>query len=96
MSNRSYYVYIMSNFSKTLYIGVTGDLQRRVYEHKNKLVPGFTSKYNMTKLVYFEETDDVSYAISREKQLKRWHREWKINLIESVNKNWEDLAYEWF
>jgi putative endonuclease len=86
----------MSNHSKTLYIGMTNDLQRRVHEHKNKLVEGFTKKYNITKLVYFEETDDVSAALGREKQLKNWHRQWKINLIESVNKNWNDLADGWF
>jgi putative endonuclease len=86
----------MSNHSKTLYIGMTNDLQRRVHEHKNKLVEGFTKKYNITKLVYFEETDDVSAALGREKQLKNWHRQWKIYLIDSVNKNWNDLADGWF
>jgi len=79
-----------------LYTGVTNDLKRRMYEHKNKLIPGFTSKYGITKLVYFQETDDISAANSREKQLKRWHRNWKINLIETENKNWEDLTSGWF
>lgn len=71
---KSYFVYIMTNKSKTLYIGVTNNLQRRVYEHKNKLIDGFTKKYNITKLVYFEETNDVNQAIRREKQLKNWKR----------------------
>lgn len=85
----------MTNKSKTLYIGVTNNLERRVYEHKEKLLEGFTKKYNITKLVYFETTPDVNSAIRREKQLKNWHREWKINLIESVNKNWNDLSGSW-
>jgi len=84
----------MSNNSKTLYIGVTNNLIRRVYEHKNKMVDGFTKKYNLTKLVYYEMTNDAESAIRREKQLKNWHREWKINLIESINKEWKDLYPE--
>ena len=87
-----YYVYIMSNKSKTLYTGVTNNLGRRVYEHKNKLNEGFTKKYNITKLVYFEVTNSIEEAIKREKQLKNWKRQWKIELIESVNKEWEDLV----
>jgi putative endonuclease len=86
----------MTNKSKTLYIGVTNNLLRRVNEHKEKLVEGFTKKYNITKLVYFETTPDINSAIKREKQLKNWYRKWKINLIESVNKNWNDLAESWF
>lgn len=86
----------MTNKSKTLYVGVTNDLRRRVYEHKEKLHEGFTKKYNITKLVYFEETFDVNSAIKREKQLKNWHRDWKINLIESANKEWIDLAEGWY
>ncbi|MCL4548061.1 MAG: GIY-YIG nuclease family protein [Bacteroidetes bacterium] len=93
---KNYYVYIMTNKSKTLYVGVTNDLKRRVYEHKEKLLDGFTKKYNITKLVYFEETSDINSAIKREKQLKNWHRDWKINLIESVNKDWADLAKDWY
>jgi len=89
----NYYVYILANNSKTLYVGVTNNLLRRIYEHKNKLIEGFTKKYNLTKLVYFEETTDISAAIKREKQ--NWHRQWKINLIESVNKEWKDLSLEW-
>ena len=91
---KNYYVYIMTNKSKTLYIGITNDLVRRVYEHKNKLVDGFTKKYNLAKLVYYESMNDADSAIKREKQLKNWHREWKINLIESVNKGWKDLSIE--
>ena len=82
----------MSNKSKTLYIGVTNNLTKRVYEHKNKLKEGFTKKYNINKLVYFESTTSIESAIQREKQLKNWKREWKINLIESINKSWNDLA----
>ena len=91
-----YYVYIMTNRSKTLYTGVTNDLIRRVYEHKNKMVEGFTKKYNITRLLYFEETSDVQAAIEREKQIKGWLRSKKIGLIESVNPKWEDLSKEWF
>ncbi len=87
-----YYIYIMTNKSKTLYIGMTNNLSRRVYEHKNKLIPGFTSRYKITKLVYFEQTNDVNAAIVREKQLKGWVRRKKIELIESLNPTWEDLA----
>lgn len=83
---KDYYVYIMTNKSKTLYIGVTNDLHRRIYEHKNKLIDGFTKKYNISKLVYFEVYTSIEDAIKREKQLKNWHRQWKINLIESSNK----------
>jgi putative endonuclease len=91
---KNYYVYIMTNNSKTLYIGVTDDLMRRVYEHTNKLIEDFTKKYNLTKLVYFETFNRVEDAIRREKQLKNWHRQWKINLIESINKEWKDLSLE--
>jgi len=87
-------VYIITNDSKTLYIGVTDDLNRRLYEHKNKLIGGFTKKYNLTKLVYFETFNRIEDAIRREKQLKNWHRKWKINLIESINKEWKDLSLD--
>ncbi len=87
-----YYIYILSTrLNRTLYIGITNDLIRRVYQHKNKLISGFTNKYNIDKLVYYEITDDVISAITREKQLKKWNRNWKINLIESINPNWDDL-----
>jgi len=92
---KQYYVYIMTNRSGTLYTGVTNDLVRRVYEHKNKLIPGFTAKYNITKLVYFETTDDVRTAIAREKQIKGWLRVKKVALIESVNPSWDDLSADW-
>jgi putative endonuclease len=88
-----YYVYILTNKSnKVLYIGVTNNLERRIYEHKNKMVDGFTKKYNLTKLVYLEATSDVQSAIEREKQLKNWHRDWKLNLINSFNPMWKDLS----
>ena len=89
---KTYYVYIATNRnSKVLYIGVTNDLKRRNYEHRNKLVKGFTSKYNVSKIVHFEETPDIKSAIEREKQLKRWHREWKLNLIRENNPEFKDL-----
>ena len=89
---KTYYVYIMTNHSKTLYTGITSDIIKRVYEHKQKLLEGFTKKYNITKLVYFENTTDVMVAISREKQIKGWLRRKKIALIESVNPSWKDLS----
>ena len=88
------YVYIASNKSRTLYIGVTNNLERRMQEHKNKSIPGFTAKYNIGKLVYFEETHDVRSALEREKELKGWLRSRKIALIESQNPKWEDLVKE--
>jgi len=89
-------VYIMTNRSGTLYTGVTNDLKRRVYEHKHKLIPGFTSKYAIDRLVYFDSTPDVRAAIAREKQIKKWRREKKVALIESKNRNWKDLSAGWF
>ena len=86
----------MTNNSKTLYIGITNNLKRRVYENKMELVDGFTKKYKIHKLVYFESTSDINSAIKREKQLKNWHRQWKINLIETQNRDWADLAKERF
>ncbi|OKH51520.1 endonuclease [Calothrix sp. HK-06] len=79
-----------------MYTGVTNDLNRRVYEHKQKLIPGLTQKYNITKLIYFEETTDVTDAIAREKQIKGWLREKKIALIESINPTWKDLSDGWY
>ena len=88
-------VYILaSQKNGTLYIGVTSDLIKRVYEHKNSLVDGFTKKYNVHDLVYFEQFQDMNSAIAREKQLKAWKRQWKIALIEKVNGNWQDLYGE--
>jgi len=91
---RQYYVYILTNNSKTLYTGVTNNLPRRIYQHKNKLVEGFTKKYNLTKLVYYEISEGVRSAIAREKQIKGWLRSKKINLIESTNPEWKDLSLE--
>lgn len=89
-----YYVYILaSKYKGTLYIGVTSNLLKRIYEHKHKLITGFTSSYDVDKLVYFEETEDIPIAINREKQLKKWKREWKINLIERNNPHWLDLYF---
>jgi len=91
-----YYVYVMTNKSRTLYTGITNNLERRAYEHKNKLIEGFTKKYNITKLVYYEISNDVEAAITREKQIKGWLRRKKIALIESVNPQWKDLSERWF
>jgi len=93
--SKRYYVYIMTNKSKTLYTGVTSNLQRRVWEHKQKLVKGFTKKYNIDRLVFFEETQDIRTAITREKQIKGWLRSKKIALIESINPDWIDLSDNW-
>ncbi len=89
---KSYFVYILaSKRNGTLYIGVTGDLLERVQQHKEKAKSGFTKKYDVTNLVYFEETSDVEAALNREKQLKKWNRKWKIQLIEKGNPRWKDL-----
>ncbi len=88
-------MYIVASRSRTLYVGVTNDLERRVYEHKKKLLPGFTSKYNISRLVHYEETENVLSAIAREKQIKGWTRAKKVALVESTNPTWEDLAEEW-
>ena len=93
---KQYYVYIMSNYSRTLYTGVTNNLERRVYEHKQKAKPGFTAHYNITQLVYYETTTDPRAAIEREKQIKGWLRKKKVALIESVNPAWEDLSRDWY
>jgi putative endonuclease len=95
--NKRYYVYIMSNKRNgTLYTGMTSNLTRRVYEHKVKLMRGFTSRYGITRLVYYEETGEVTVAIKREKQIKGWTRAKKIALIESLNPQWNDLSLEEF
>ena len=92
-----YFVYIMTNPSHaTLYTGVTNDLRRRVYEHKHKLIEGFTSKYNVIYLLYFEVTSDVKAAIAREKQIKGWLRAKKVALIQSANPTWKDLSADWY
>jgi putative endonuclease len=91
-----YHVYILTNPTRTLYIGVTNNLERRVWEHKQKLVEGFTKKYNITFLVYFEATEDIRAAVARERQLKGWRREKKVTLIEAFNPQWKDLAIDWY
>ena len=89
---KTYYVYIMtSNRNGTLYIGVTNNLPQRIWEHKNDVHEGFTKKYGVHRLVWYEATTDVAAAIQREKQMKKWRRQWKINLIEEENPNWDDL-----
>jgi putative endonuclease len=94
-SDVSYYVYILaSRLNGTLYIGVTNDLIRRVHEHRSDAVDGFTKRYGIHQLVYFEETENVEAAIHREKRLKKWPRQWKINLIEQANREWRDLYPE--
>jgi len=92
---RDYFVYVLANWSRTLYVGVTRDLERRLFEHREGLVQGFTRKYRIHRLVYFEATTDVLAAISREKQLKSWRRCRKVALIESANPCWRDLSEEW-
>ncbi len=93
---KTYSVYIMANLSRTLYTGVTVDLERRVFEHKHKTLPGFTSRYHITKLVYYEEFPSPSTAILREKAIKGMSRAKKFALIDSMNPEWKDLARDWF
>ena len=88
-----YFSYILaSKKNGVLYIGVTNDLERRIFEHKNKIVKGFTTRYNVDKLMYFEKYSNINEAIKREKQLKKWNRQWKIDLIEEKNPKWNDLS----
>ncbi len=93
---KNYYVYIMTSPSGTLYTGMTNDLKRRVYQHKHKLIEGFTAKYNVTRLAYYEETQDVQTAIAREKEIKSWRRSKKLELIKSLNPKWQDLSDGWY
>ena len=95
MREYEYYIYIMTNKSFTLYVGVTNDLARRVWEHKNKAKKGFTSKYNIDKLLYYEEFDDIGEAIKREKEIKGWIRKKKIELIKTLNPKFNNLGKEW-
>ena len=91
-----YYVYLLTNWNNTvMYVGVTNNLRRRIYEHKNKRTKGFTEKYNVNKLVYFEETQDVIAAIAREKEIKKWRREKKNQLVNRINPTWKELSLEW-
>ena len=93
---KSYFVYVLaSKRNGTLYIGITNNLEKRIYEHKNGLVDGFTKEYNVNRLVFFEEVSSVESAIQREKQLKKWNRRWKIGLIERTNPQWVDLSSVW-
>lgn len=94
--DKTYYVYLLTNWNnKVMYVGVTNNLERRLYEHKHKLVEGFTKKYNVNKLVYFDTTADVLAAIGREKQIKKWRREKKNQLVVQMNPEWKDLSLEW-
>ena len=94
-NGRQYYVYILTNSTRTLYVGVTNDLERRLAQHKSRLGPGFTSKYNVNWLMYYEQTSDVESALAREKQIKAWRRSKKVELIEAMNPGWRDLSLEW-
>jgi putative endonuclease len=96
VSERRYYVYIMASLSRVLYTGVTCDLTRRVYQHRCGAMAGFSSKYRVDRLVYFEETPNSCAAVSREREIKGWVREKKCRLIESINSGWVDLASDWF
>ncbi len=91
-----YCVYILTNWNNSvMYIGVTGDLRRRLYEHQNELADGFTKRYHIHKLVYYEQTSDVHAALAREKQLKKWTRAKKNALVETINPEWNDLSADW-
>jgi len=89
---KQYFIYILASRTRTTYVGVTNDIDRRIYEHKNKLIEGFTVRYDINSLVYYETFQDVRLAIAREKQIKKWRREKKDALIESINPDWEDLS----
>lgn len=91
-----YFIYIMASITGVLYIGVTNDLERRVYEHKTKALKGFTKKYNINQLVYFETTNEVDVATAREKKIKGWLRSKKVALINSINPEWKDLSRDWY
>ncbi len=93
---RTYYVYILSSTGGTLYTGVTNNIWERVFHHKKGIRPGFTKRYDVTRLVYYEETNYIIDALNREKQIKGWRRSKKIELIESFNPTWEDLAEDWY
>ncbi len=93
--HNTYFVYILSSSTRTTYIGITNDIDRRIYEHKNKTFKGFSAHYNITSLVYYETFNDVKAAIAREKEIKKWRVEKKNALIESMNPDWKDLSLEW-
>jgi len=92
---RNYWVYILASRSRRLYVGVTNNLERRLAQHKSKAIEGFTKRYNINRLVHFEETTDIHSAITREKQIKGWRREKKVLLIEEKNPLWDDLSVSW-
>ena len=96
MSQRTYWVYILTNQSGTLYTGVTGNLRRRVYEHRHRLVPGFATRYKIDQLIHAEAFSEVRDALFREKQIKAWRRSHKVALIDSANPEWNDLGEQWF
>jgi putative endonuclease len=97
MREKNFFVYIITNQGNSVfYIGVTSDLERRIYEHKNELIEGFSKRYKLKKLMHFEQCDNAYGAIAREKQLKNWHRNWKINLVKKTNPHFRDLAESWF
>jgi putative endonuclease len=93
---KTFHVYVMGSKTGTLYVGVTSDIKKRVYEHKNHLIPAFTDKYNIDRLLYFEKIRDASSAINREKQIKAWKREKNVALIDSINSAWNDLSEDWY
>ena len=95
-TERQYFVYILASRTRRLYVGVTRDLERRVWQHRTKAINGFTSRYNIDRLVWYESTTEIMAAIEREKEIKAWRREKKIRLIESDNRGWADLARDWF
>jgi putative endonuclease len=94
--HRVYYVYILASLSRRLYVGVTSDLHRRVWQHRNGAIPGFTTRYRIGRLVYYEAVDEPLSAIAREKQIKGWTREKRLRLVETSNAGWIDLAADWF
>jgi len=95
-NHNQFYVYILSNKKNgTLYIGITNDLKRRMFEHKHKIIEGFTKRNGLDKLIYFEQFQIVNDATKREKQMKNWNRQWKIDIIEKDNKDWNDLSFDW-
>lgn len=93
---RTFYVYIMASKSGTLYVGLTSNINKRLYEHKSHLIPGFTDKYDVDRLLYVEAIRDSISAIKREKQIKKWRRQKKVSLIDSVNPQWKDLSEDWY
>ncbi len=96
MNEKSYYVYILTNdWGNVMYVGMTSNIERRLYEHKQELADGFTKRYHVHKLVYYEQTNDAYAAVTRERQLKGWTRKRKNELVETVNPNWEDLSTSW-